>query len=110
MSRTAVQMKAELRHNDIVIGSLIEDLIGDIEWGIRHVAISDPYFAQLSVEKFTLEHLLQEISKHDDIGAIEIVEMFAEEMNQAGNMRTGNIFFVARDAAVSILDRLYFGI
>lgn len=54
-------MKPEIGYPKIVMGSYIEDLIGDIEYNMRFVKIEDPYFEYLSVEKFTLEYLLQQI-------------------------------------------------
>ena len=52
-------MKAEVGYQDIVMGAFIEDLIDSIKWNMKSVRINDPYFQQLSVEKFTLETLLR---------------------------------------------------
>ena len=57
-------MKPEIGYDHIVIGSYIDDLLKDVEWNLKRTALRDPYFKQLSVEKFALEPLLQEIFEH----------------------------------------------
>lgn len=103
-------MKPELCYEDAVMASYIQDLIGDIEWNMKTISLRDPYFEQLSVEKFTLQTLLQEINEHGDISPTIIVEEFAGKMNDCV-CENPNVDFtcsVARDAALSILDGLYF--
>ena len=105
-------MKPEIGYSDIVMGSYIEDLIGDIEWNMKLVSPQDPYFEQLSVEKFTLETLLKEIAEHN-MSPTEILERFVQATNkciaESCNPHNNYIFEVSRDAAMSILDGLYFG-
>ena len=48
-------MKPEIGYDHIVIGSYIDDLLKDVEWNLKRTALRDPYFKQLSVEKFALE-------------------------------------------------------
>ena len=55
-------MKPEIGHSDMVMASYIGDLLNDIEWNMKRTELRDPYFKQLSVEKFTLETMLQEIA------------------------------------------------
>ncbi len=106
-------MKPEVWYSDIVIESYIEDLIDEIKWNMKLVSPIDPYFEQLSVEKFTLETLLQEIAKHRDMAPTEIVERFVKEIDwcvsKSLNPSSNYTFSVSRDAAMSILGELYFG-
>lgn len=110
---SACPMKPEIGYSDIVIGSYIEDLIGDIEWNMKQTPLKDPYFKQLSVEKFTLETLLSEIVGRVDITPIEILESFVQRVhecaNQSSDPNCNYAFEVSRDTAISILDGLYFG-
>lgn len=100
-------MKAEIGYSNIVMGSFIEDLIGDIEWNMRAVELDDPYFEQLSIEKFTLEYLLKEISQNDDISSTEIVAQFAQKMSYSVDENPDPscdfIFSISRDIARSLL-------
>lgn len=106
-------MKPEIGYSDIVMVSYIDDLLESIEWNMKHTALRDPYFEQLSVEKFTLETLLQEIAKYRDMTPTEILERFVQEADQCAseslNPSSNYIFSVSRDSAMSILDGLYFG-
>lgn len=52
-------MKPEIGYDHIVIGSYIDDLLKDVEWNLKRTALRDPYFKQLSVEKFALETLFR---------------------------------------------------
>ena len=52
-------MKPEIGYPDVVMGSFIEDLIGDLEHNMGLVSANDQYFKELSIQKFTLEQLLQ---------------------------------------------------
>lgn len=103
-------MKPEVGYADIVMGSFIEDLIDDIEHNMRLTKATDPYFEQLSVEKFTLEKLLREIGAHNEDPPTSIVARFVERM-AASARESGDvnyIFSISRDAAQAILDGLYF--
>ena len=101
-------MKPEIGYSNVVIGSYIEDLIGDIEYNMRSVKIADPYFEQLSIEKFTLEHLLQKIGESGEILPIDIVVNFVQRvdrfMHETQNTRNNFTFSIARDAAQSLLN------
>lgn len=103
-------MKPEVGYPDIVIGSFIEDLIGDIEYNLQLVKTGDPYFEQLSIEKFALEQLLLEIGEHKGDSPTAITARFVERMSAAARESddTKFIFSISRDAAQSILDGLYF--
>lgn len=103
-------MKPEIGYPDAVMRSFIEDLIGDIQYNIEDVPANDPYFEELSIQKFTLEQLLQEFDRHEGASPTLIVSQFVERMS-ASVRTTGDpnfIFSVSRDAAQSILDGLYF--
>ena len=107
-------MKPEIGYDSIVIGSYISDLLDGIEWNMKHTDLIDPYFEQLSVEKFMLETLLQEIAKHGDIGMpTEILGQFVQKADECAakshDQHNIYVFETSRDAAMSILDGLYFG-
>jgi hypothetical protein len=107
-------MKPEIGYSDMVMASYINDLLSDIERNIKRTELKDPYFEQLSVEKFTLETLLQEIVKQNGSATpTEILERFVQKTDECAansqDARTDFIFEVSRDAAMSILDGLYFG-
>lgn len=107
-------MKPEIGYLDIIMESYIDDLLYDIEQNIKRTELKDPYFEQLSVEKFTLETLLQQIVKQNDsVTPTEIVENFVQKADECAaesqDARTDFIFEVSRDAAMSILDGLYYG-
>ncbi len=98
----------------MVMASYIDDLLDNIEWNMEHTALKDPYFEQLSVEKFTLETLLQEIAKQSGvITPTEVLERFVQEADkcvaESHDPHNNYTFEVSRDAAMSILDGLYFG-
>lgn len=101
-------MKPEIGYSNVVMGSYIEDLIGDIEYNMRSVKIADPYFEQLSVEKFTLEHLLQKIGESGEILPTDIVAGFVRRvdsfMHETQNQSNNYMLSIARDAAQSLLD------
>lgn len=103
-------MKAEVGYQDIVMGAFIEDLIDSIKWNMKSVRINDPYFEQLSVEKFALESLLQEIGAQAGIPPTAVAARFVEKMNSSvgENDKANYTFSISRDAAQSILDGLYF--
>jgi len=103
-------MKPEKRYPDIVMGSYIEDLISDIEWNMKSVSLKDPYFEQLSIEKFALETLLQEIGRSEGVPPTFIAARLVERLNEAASEDAVVCFTfsVARDAVQSILDGLYF--
>jgi hypothetical protein len=104
-------MKPEIGYPDVVMGSFIEDLIGDIEYNMGFVPVNDQYFEELSVQKFTLEQLLQEIDRHEGDSPTAIVAKFVERMAVSAKETDDPnfIFSISRDAAQSILDGLYFG-
>lgn len=101
-------MKPEIGYPNVVIGPYMEDLIGDIEYNMRTVKIADPYFEQLSVEKFTLEHLLQKIGESGEILPIDIVKRFVRRIDgfihDTANSSINYTLSIARDAAQSLLD------
>lgn len=105
-------MKAEIGYPDMVMEDFIEDLIGDIEYNMKLVKISDPYFEQLSVEKFALESLLQEMEEQAGISPTAVAARFVEKMNNSvgENDKANYTFSISRDAAQSILDGLYFDV
>ena len=106
-------MKPEIGYDRIVIGSYINDLLEGVEWNLKRTALRDPYFNQLSIEKFTLETLLQELGEHGEISPTDLIERFVQKTekcvveNQDAN--SNYTFSVSRDTAMSILDGLYFG-
>ncbi len=106
-------MKPEIEFDRIVIGSYINDILEGVEWNLERTALRDPYFEQLSVEKFTLEMLLQTISEHRELEPEDAIEQFIQKANQCAcesqNPSSNYTFSVSRDAAMSILDGLYFG-
>lgn len=103
-------MKPELNYPDIVMGDFIGDLIGDIEYNMRFARPNDQYFEELSIQKFTLEQLLQEIDKHEGESPTVVVARFIERMAVSARETDDPnfIFSMSRDAAQSILDGLYF--
>lgn len=103
-------MKAEVGYQDIVMGAFIEDLIDSIKLNMKSVRINDPYFQQLSVEKFTLETLLREIEEQPDTSPTIVVARFTSRMAHSVNQSNDPdcTFSISRDAAQSILDGLYF--
>lgn len=106
------RMKPEVWYDDIVMGDFIEDLIGDIEYNMKFVETSNSYFEQLSIEKFALEQLLQAIRRGRGLPPEAIVARFVQDMNDSAcetdNERNNFVFSIARDAAQSVLDGLYF--
>lgn len=100
-------MKPETNYNDIVMGSFIEDVIGDIVCNMQFVEITDPYFEQLSIEKFTLEHLLREISESGDTPPTEIVERLIRKLDgsvcDSQDPIRDDILSISRDTARSLL-------
>ena len=103
-------MKAELGYPDVVMGDFIEDLIGDIEYNMGLVPANDSYFRELGLQRFTLEQLLREIGREEGVSPTAVVAQFVERMS-ASAKETGDPGFtlsMARDAAQSILDGLYF--
>lgn len=105
-------MKPEIWYDDIVMGDFIEDLIGDIEYNMKFVETSNSYFEQLSIEKFALEQLLQAIRRGRGLPPEAIVARFVQSMNDSAcetdNEHNNFVFSIARDAAQSVLDGLYF--
>lgn len=107
-------MKPEIGYSDMVMASYIGDLLNDIEWNMKRTELRDPYFKQLSVEKFTLETMLQEIAECNGTATpTEILERFAQKAAkyavECRDAQTNYTFEVARDAVMSILDGLCFG-
>lgn len=91
---------------DVVIGSLIEDLIVDIEYNMGLIPANDSYFHELGLQRFTLEQLLREIDREEGASPTAVVARFVERMSASARV-TGDpafTFSVARDAAQSILD------
>lgn len=105
-------MKPEIGYERIVVDSYINDLIEGAEWNLRHTALQDPYFEQLSAEKFALTMLLQAIEKHHELEPEEVIEQFMQKANKCAcesqNPNSNYTFSVSRDTAMSILDGLYF--
>lgn len=102
-------MKPEIGYPDVVMGSFIEDLIGDLEHNMGLVSANDQYFKELSIQKFTLEQLLQEIDRHEGDSPTAVVARFVERMSATAKEDDPRfVFSISRDAAQSILDGLYF--
>ena len=76
-------MKPEIGYDRIVIGSYINDLLEGVEWNLKRTALRDPYFNQLSIEKFTLETLLQELGEHGEISPTDLIERFVQKRKSA---------------------------
>lgn len=73
-------MKPEIGYLNMVVASYIDDLLSNVEWNMKRTDLKDSYFKQLSVEKFALETLLQEIiecSCGGIVTPIEVLERFA---------------------------------
>ena len=106
-------MKPEIGYDRIVIGSYINDILDGVEWNLQHTALRDPYFEQLSVEKFALETLLQMIGEHRELEPEEVIDQFMQKadecVRECQNPSSNYTFSVFRDTAMSILDGLYFG-
>ena len=106
-------MKPEIGYDRIVIGSYINDILEGVEWNLRHTALRDPYFEQLSVEKFTLETLLKVLAEHHELEPEDVIDQFVQQADKCAresqNPNSDYTFSVSRDAALSILDGLYFG-
>lgn len=102
-------MKPEIGYPDVVMGSFIEDLIGDLEHNMGLVSANDQYFKELSIQKFTLEQLLQEIDRHEGDSPTAVVARFVGRMSATAKEDDPRfVFSISRDAAQSILDGLYF--
>lgn len=103
-------MKPEIGYPDAVMSSFIEDLIGDIEYNMKLTPANDSYFKELSIQKFTLEQILQEIDRHEGDSPTAVVAKFVERMSVSARTTDDPnfIFSMSRDAAQSILDGLYF--
>ena len=103
-------MKAERGYPDVVMGDFIEDLIGDIEYNMGLVPANDSYFRELGLQRFTLEQLLRAMGRADGAPPTAVVGRFVVSI-PAVEKETGDpgfTFSMARDAAQSILDGLYF--
>ena len=59
MSRT---MKPEIVYDDVVILQLIDDLMTDTERNMDGLNTKDPYFTQLSLEKYALGEIFDAIA------------------------------------------------
>ena len=103
-------MKPEIGYPDVVMGSFIEDLIGDLEHNMGLVSANDQYFKELSIQKFTLEQLLQEIDRHEGDSPTAVVAGVVEGMAVSARETDDPdvIFSLSRDEAKTILDGLYF--
>lgn len=106
-------MKSEIGYDRIVVGSYICDILDSVDWNLKRTALRDPYFEQLSIEKFALEMLLQAIGEHPDLKPEDVIEQFMEQTNKCAcesqNSSNNYTFSVSRDTAMSILDGIYFG-
>ena len=88
---------------------LIEDLLDGVKWEIKNTKANDPYFNQLSVEKFTLEQLLSEIDRCREQTPESILTSFIERFFISTKENdVGFIFSVSMDTAESVLNGLYF--
>lgn len=67
-------MKPGVLYDDACVISFVEDCITSINYNMSHTSIHDPEFAHLSTQKFTMEQLLQELNRHQDIPAIILVQ------------------------------------
>lgn len=103
-------MKSEALYDHIVMCQLIDDFIDGIEWDMQRTPTSDSYFNQLSVQKFALEMLLEDICEHKGEPPEIIVGRFVERMASSAKDTDDVefVFSISRDAAQSILDGLYY--
>lgn len=107
-------MKPENGYDRVVIGSYINDLLEGVEWNLKRTSLQDPYFEQLSVEKFALESLFQSIDERRDLEPEDVIEEFMLKASkyaaESQGSKSNYTFSVSRDTAMSILDGLYFGL
>ena len=75
-------MKAEIGYPDAVMGDFIQDLIGDIEHNMQLAPPNDQYFEELSIQKFTLQQLLQEIGRHEGDSPTAVVMRSWKRQNE----------------------------
>ena len=93
-------MKAEIGYPDVVMGDFIQDLIGDIEHNMRLAPPNDQYFEELSIQKFALQQLLQEIGRHEGDSPTAVVARFVERMSATAKEDDPRfVFSISRDAA-----------
>lgn len=92
------------------MGDFIQDLIGDIEHNMQLAPPNDQYFEELSIQKFTLQQLLQEIGRHEGDSPTAVVARFdGEDVCHGKRGRpTASSFLSPGTQAQSILDGLYF--
>ena len=87
-----------------VMGDFIQDLIGDIEHNMQLAPPNDQYFEELSIQKFTLQQLLQEIGRHEGDSPTAVVARFVGRMSATAKEDDPRfVFSISRDAAQSIL-------
>lgn len=102
-------MKAERGYPDVVMGDFIEDLIGDIEYNMGLVPANDSYFRELGLQRSRWSSCFGRLAG-GRVSPTAVVARFVERMS-ASAKETGDpgfTFSMARDAAQSILDGLYF--
>lgn len=106
-------MKPEIWHPDFIVESCINNRLRTVEWSVTHTDLFDPYYEYVSMEKFALQTLLQEISEHGDVSPTNIIEGFAKKASQSidegKNPHINYVFSVFRDTAMSILEDAYYG-
>lgn len=106
-------MKPEIFYNDAVIVHLIEDLMTDTERNMGGLNTSDPYFTQLSLEKYALREMLDAVVNSDILvymSAFEYIEQFYSEMCEVVDSEPDSdvnyIFSVAKDMAMLIISNV----
>lgn len=108
MSRT---MKPEIIYDDVVILQLIDDLMTDTERNMDGLNTKDPYFTQLSLEKYALGEIFDAIANSGyDYSAFDCVEQFYSKMDEIVDSEpdpdVNYLFSVARDMAMLIISNI----
>lgn len=108
MSQT---MKPEIIYDDVVILQLIDDLMTDTEQNMDGLDTKDPYFAQLSLEKYILREIFDAIANSEHVySAFDCVKQFYSKMDEIVDSEPDSdanyIFSVARDMAMLIISNI----
>lgn len=102
-------MKPDLNYERDILANQIQDYISCLESELDLRKLNDPLFEQFSIEKFAMEQLLEELSKHNDISPIKIAENFRERLFQSvrNDCDPEGVFLTSCDAIQLILESLY---
>lgn len=102
-------MKPDLNYERDIFTYQIQAYLSCLEDELRFRKPNDPLFEQFSIEKFTMERLLEEFDKRKDIPSAEIVHEFGIKLYQT--VRDGydqdEIFSTSYDAIQLIMESLY---